>query len=59
MNDGGSSVDHTEYAILKLGSAIAGFNIDVVINGGNMELKLTVPTISIDYVVKRVTYSAF
>ena len=59
MNDGGTSVDHTQYAILKLGSAIAGFKIDVVINAGNMELELTVPTISIDYVVKRVSYSAF
>lgn len=57
MTDG-TLVDHTEFAVLKLGAAIGGFNVDVDVSGGNIRLKLSA-TNNVDYVVKRVSYSAF
>ena len=57
MSDG-TSVDHTTYAGLTLGGAIAGFAITVDVSGGLMRLKLSA-TNNVDYVVKRVAFSAF
>lgn len=54
----GTSVDHAEYAVLKLGANIAGFDINVDINGGNIRILVTA-TNNIDFVVKRISYSAF
>ena len=57
MTDG-TSVDHSEYAILKLGSPIAGLDFNVAISG--VDIILTVnSTPGVDYVVKRISYSAF
>lgn len=58
INDGSTLVDFTEYAVLILGSAIAGFALVVDINGTTMRLRLTA-TNNVDYVVKRIAYSAF
>lgn len=58
MNDGSTLADHTVYGILTLGSAIAGLNVNVDINGTDMRLRLTA-TNNIDYVVKRIGYSSF
>lgn len=58
INDGSSLVDHTEYGVLFLGSAVAGFDVNVDINGSDMRLRLTA-TNNVDYVVKRIAYSAF
>lgn len=58
FNDGSSLVDHTEYGVLVLGSAIAAFDINVDINASDMRLRLTA-TNNVDYVVKRIAYSAF
>jgi len=58
MNDGVALIDHTEYAILKLGSNIPGFNIDVDISGVDMRLRLTA-TGNIDYVIRRVAFTSF
>lgn len=58
LNDGTSLVDFTEYAILLLGSAVAGFQINVDINGATMRLRVTASN-NVDYVVKRVAFSAF
>lgn len=54
----GTAVDHTEYAVIKVGANIAGFDVDVVINGANIELMLG-STNNVDFVVKRISYSAF
>ena len=57
MTDG-TAVDHTEYAVLKLGAAIPGLDFDVAISGTDIILTVN-STPGIDYVVKRVAYSAF
>lgn len=57
MTDG-TLVDHTEYAVLKLGAVIPGLDFNVAISGGNMILTVN-STGGVDYVVKRVAYSAF
>ena len=54
----GTSIDHTEYAVLKLGSAIAGFDLNVALSGTDMILTVN-STPGVDYVVKRIGYSAF
>lgn len=54
----GTAVDHTEYGIVKVGANIAGFDVNVVINGANIELMLGA-TNNVDFVVKRLSYSAF
>lgn len=53
LSDGVSAVDYTQYAILKLGAAIAGFGVAVEVVGTDLVLKVTA-TGNIDYVVKRV-----
>lgn len=58
MNDGATLVDHTEYAVLKLGSPIAGFDITVDINATDMRLTIAA-TNTLDVVVRRVAYTAF
>lgn len=57
MTDG-TLVDHSEYAVLKLGAAIAGLDFNVAISGTDMILTVN-STGGVDYVVKRVAYSAF
>lgn len=54
----GTNVDSTEYAVLKLGGGVTGFDVSVVISGGNIELTMTAG-VNVDYVVKRISYSAF
>jgi len=54
----GTNVDHTRYAVLKLGANIAGFSVDVDISGTDMRLLIDA-TNAFDYVVKRIAYSAF
>lgn len=54
----GTNVDHTEYAILNLGSAIAGLDFNVAISGANLILTVN-STSGVDYVVQRIAYSAF
>jgi len=54
----GTNVDHTRYAVLKLGANIAGFSVTVDINGPDMRLLINA-TNAFDYVVKRVAVSAF
>lgn len=51
MTDG-TNIDHSSYAIQKLGSAISGLAIDVVIDGANIELDVTA-TENIDYSLHR------
>lgn len=58
MNNGSTLVDHTEYAVLRLGGVIAGLNINVAISGTDMVLTVY-STNGVDYVVKRIAYSAF
>ena len=57
MTDG-TNVDHTEYAVLKLGSNIAGLTVDVDVSGGDIRLVLGA-TANVDYVIKRIGYTAF
>ncbi len=54
----GSVVDFTRYAELKLGAAIAGYGVQVVIVGANVVLQ-TKATANYDVVVKRVAVSKF
>ena len=58
MNDGVSLVDMSRASVLTLGSAIAGFKLTVDILGTDMRLRLQA-TNNVDYVVKRLAYSAF
>ncbi len=58
LNDGATLVDTTRYAILKLGSPIAGFKVDADISGTDMRLRLT-STNNVDYVVKRISFTSF
>ena len=57
MTDG-TLTDHTEYAVLKLGAVIPGLDFNVAISGANMILTVN-STGGVDYVVKRIAYSAF
>ena len=57
MTDG-TSVDHTEFAVLKIGSAIPGFDVNVAISGTDLVLTIN-STGGVDYVVKRIGYTAF
>ena len=54
----GTNVDHTEYAIVKLGANIAGLDFNVAISGANLILTVN-STPGVDYVVQRIAYSAF
>lgn len=54
----GTSIDHTEYAVLRLGGAIPGLDANVAISGTDMILTVN-STGGVDYVVKRLGYSAF
>jgi hypothetical protein len=54
----GTLVDHTEYAVLKVGAVIAGLDFNVAISGTDMILTVN-STAGVDYVVKRIAYSAF
>lgn len=54
----GTSVDHTEYAVLKLGNNITGIDFNVAISGTDIILTVN-STPGVDYVVKRISYSAF
>lgn len=58
MNDGTAAVDHVPYAVTTTGAPIAGFNVSVDINGTDMRLRITA-TNNIDYVVRRIAFSAF
>jgi len=58
LNDGNTLVDNTNYAVLKLGSAIAGLKISADVSGTDMRLRVT-STNNIDYVVRRMGYTAF
>jgi len=54
----GTNADHTCFAILRLGVAIAGLVVTVDVSGGNIRLRVTA-TPTIDFAVKRATYSVF
>lgn len=54
----GTAVDHSKYAVIKVGVSISGFGVNVVINGGNIEITIAA-TPAIDYVVKRISYTNF
>lgn len=56
----GTTVDFTEYAVLKLGSPITGLDFSVAITGSPGVVDLTVnSTPGVDYIVKRIAYTAF
>lgn len=54
----GISIDHAEYAVLRLGGAIPGLDANVAISGADMILTIN-STNGVDYVVKRIGYSSF
>ena len=58
FNDGSTLIDYSRSNILKLGSAVAGFQLSADINGTDMRLRLSA-TNNVDYVVKRISSSAF
>jgi hypothetical protein len=54
----GSVVDYTRYAELKLGAALAGYGLQVIISGGNVVLQGRA-TNAYDYAVKRIAINDF
>jgi hypothetical protein len=58
LNDGSSLIDYNRYSRLRLGSNIAGLQVQAVIVGTDMILRVTA-TNNIDYVVKRLGFTAF
>lgn len=58
LNDGVSLIDFNRSSKLKLGSKVAGLVIDATISGVDMILRVQA-TNNVDYVVKRLGYTAF
>lgn len=58
LNDGNTLIDFNRSSKLRLGANIAGLVVDSVISGTDMILTVTA-TNNIDYVVKRLGYTAF
>ena len=58
LNDGSTLIDFNRSSKLRLGSPIAGLVVEGDISGTDMRLRVTA-TNNIDYVVKRLGYSAF
>lgn len=54
----GTFVNYTEYGILSLGSPIVGLVFNVEHNGPNLRITVN-STNGVDYVIKRIAYSAF
>ncbi len=52
LHDGAGAVDNTRYATVRRGGNIAGLDIDVAVNAGNIELSVT-STNGVDVGVKR------
>ena len=54
----GTNVDYTKYGVLRLGTAIPGIQVSVVLSGGALNLQVTATPL-VDIIVRRVGYSKF
>jgi len=57
----GTNVDFTTYAVVKVGSPLTNFDLDVTLTGGNWDVTIgdgaTTPAAALTYTLKRMSYS--